>query len=271
MTESVVDYSEQPLAVEVDDVTMIFNMASESLTNLKEYFIKLAKHELFFEEFRALKHISFDIHRGEVVGLVGTNGSGKSTMLKTISGLVKPNKGQIIFDGKTINKIEPDKIVAMGIAHTPEGRMVFPDLTVETNLLAGAYTRGDRAGIREDIQKYYEKFPILGERKNQKAGLMSGGEQQMLAIARSLMSRPKLLMLDEPSLGLAPVVVDDVYRIIKDIAADGMTILLVEQNATRALNVADRAYILANGDIEMSGTAKELAENDDVRKAYLGV
>ena len=166
---------------------------------------------------------------------------------------------------------EPDKIVAMGIAHTPEGRMVFPDLTVETNLLAGAYTRGDRAGIREDIQKYYEKFPILGERKNQKAGLMSGGEQQMLAIARSLMSRPKLLMLDEPSLGLAPVVVDDVYRIIKDIAADGMTILLVEQNATRALNVADRAYILANGEIEMSGTAKELAENDDVRKAYLGV
>ena len=149
--------------------------------------------------------------------------------------------------------------------------MVFPDLSVEMNLMAGAYTRTDRAAIRSDLQKYYEKFPILEERKNQKAGLMSGGEQQMLAIARSLMSRPKLLMLDEPSLGLAPVVVDDVYKIITEIAAEGTTILLVEQNATRALNVADHAYILANGAVELSDTGKALAANDMVRKAYLGV
>lgn len=149
--------------------------------------------------------------------------------------------------------------------------MVFPDLSVEMNLVAGAYTRTDRAGIREDLKKYYKKFPILEERKNQKAGLMSGGEQQMLAIARSLMSRPKLLMLDEPSLGLAPVVVDEVYKIIREISTEGTTILLIEQNATRALNVADRAYILSNGTIELSGTGKELAANDEVRKAYLGV
>lgn len=233
--------------------------------------ISIQDLDVFYGPIQALYNVNLEVDQGEIVAIVGNNGAGKSTMLKTISGLVKPNKGTILFDGKSINKVEPNKIVAMGIAHTPEGRMVFPDVTVETNLLAGAYTRNDRAGIREDIQKYYEKFPILGERRNQKAGLMSGGEQQMLAIARSLMSRPKLLMLDEPSLGLAPVVVDDVYRIIKDIAAEGMTILLVEQNAMRALNVADRAYILANGEVEMSGTAKELAENDDVRKAYLGI
>ena len=233
--------------------------------------ISIKNLDVFYGPIQALYNVNLEVDQGEIVAIVGNNGAGKSTLLKTISGLVRPNEGEIIFAGKNINKVEPDKIVALGIAHTPEGRMVFPDLTVETNLLAGAYTRKDRAGIWEDIKKYYQQFPILGERRNQKAGLMSGGEQQMLAIARSLMSRPKLLMLDEPSLGLAPVVVDDVYKTIREIAASGMTILLVEQNATRALNVADRAYILANGEIEMSGTGKELSENDDVRKAYLGI
>ena len=233
--------------------------------------ISVQKLDVYYGPIQALHDVNLEVNQGEIVAIIGNNGAGKSTLLKTISGLVKPQNGQILFEGKSIGGAPADAIVKMGIAHTPEGRMVFPDLSVEMNLLAGAYTRTDRAGIKEDMQKYYEKFPILGERRNQKAGLMSGGEQQMLAIARSLMSRPKLLMLDEPSLGLAPVVVDDVYKIINEIAADGTTILLIEQNATRALNVADHAYILTNGSIEMSGTGQELAANDDVRKAYLGV
>lgn len=233
--------------------------------------ISVQNLDVYYGPIQALHDVNIEVNQGEIVAIIGNNGAGKSTLLKTISGLVKPHSGQILFEGKPIGGASADAVVKMGIAHTPEGRMVFPDLSVEMNLLAGAYTRTDRAGIREDIQKYYEKFPILGERKNQKAGLMSGGEQQMLAIARSLMSRPKLLMLDEPSLGLAPVVVDDVYKIINEIAAEGTTILLIEQNATRALNVADHAYILTNGSIGLSGTGKELAENDEVRKAYLGV
>ncbi len=227
--------------------------------------------DVHYGPIEALRNVNIEVNEGEIVAIVGHNGAGKSTLLKTISGLIRPSRGDIVFEGKSIVGMEADTIVKLGIAHTPEGRQVFPDLTVEANLNAGAYTRHDRDGVKADIQKYYEQFPILGQRKNQKAGLMSGGEQQMLAIARSLMSRPKLLMLDEPSLGLAPVVVDSVYKIITQIAAQGTTILLVEQNAVRALGVADRAYVLTNGSIEMSGTGKELAENDDVRKAYLGV
>ena len=227
--------------------------------------------DVHYGPIEALRGVDIEVKEGEILAIVGHNGAGKSTLLKTISGLVRPTHGDILFQGRSIIGMEANNIVKLGIAHTPEGRQVFPDLTVEANLNAGAYTRKDRDAVKADIQKYYEKFPILGQRKNQKAGLMSGGEQQMLAIARSLMSRPKLLMLDEPSLGLAPVVVDNVYEIISQIAAEGTTILLVEQNAVRALGVADRAYVLTNGSIEMSGTGKELSENDDVRKAYLGV
>lgn len=233
--------------------------------------ISIQNLDVYYGPIQALHDVDINVDQGEIVAIIGNNGAGKSTLLKTISGLVSPQKGQILFEGKSIGGAAADTIVKLGIAHTPEGRMVFPDLSVEMNLMAGAYTRTDRAAIRTDLQKYYEKFPILEERKSQKAGLMSGGEQQMLAIARSLMSRPKLLMLDEPSLGLAPVVVDDVYKIITEIAAEGTTILLVEQNAMRALNVADHAYILANGAVELSDTGKALAANDKVRKAYLGV
>lgn len=233
--------------------------------------ISVQQLDVYYGPIQALHNVNISVNQGEIVAIIGNNGAGKSTLLKTISGLVKPNNGQILFEGKSIGGAQADTIVKLGIAHTPEGRMVFPDLSVEMNLVAGAYTRIDRAGIREDLKKYYKKFPILEERKNQKAGLMSGGEQQMLAIARSLMSRPKLLMLDEPSLGLAPVVVDEVYKIIREISAEGTTILLIEQNATRALSVADCAYILSNGTVELSGTGKELAANDEVRKAYLGV
>lgn len=233
--------------------------------------ISIKDLDVHYGPIEALRGVNIEVQEGEIVAIVGHNGAGKSTLLKTISGLVRPTRGDIVFEGKSIAGLEANVIVKLGIAHTPEGRQVFPDLTVEANLNAGAYTRRDRDGVKADLQKYYERFPILGKRKNQKAGLMSGGEQQMLAIARSLMSRPKLLMLDEPSLGLAPVVVDDVYEIITQIAAEGTTILLVEQNAVRALGVADRAYVLTNGSIEMSGTGAELAENDDVRKAYLGV
>ena len=233
--------------------------------------ISVQQLDVYYGPIQALHNVNISVNQGEIVAIIGNNGAGKSTLLKTISGLVKPTNGQILSEEKSIGGAQADTIVKLGISHTPEGRMVFPDLSVEMNLVAGAYTRTDRAGIREDLKKYYKKFPILEERKNQKAGLMSGGEQQMLAIARSLMSRPKLLMLDEPSLGLAPVVVDEVYKIIREISTEGTTILLIEQNATRALNVADRAYILSNGTIELSGTGKELAANDEVRKAYLGV
>ncbi len=233
--------------------------------------ISIRNLDVYYGPIQALHDVEINVDQGEIVAIIGNNGAGKSTLLKTISGLVTPQRGQILFEGKSIGGAPADAIVKTGIAHTPEGRMVFPDLSVEMNLMAGAYTRTDRAAIRADLQKYYKKFPILEERKGQKAGLMSGGEQQMLAIARSLMSRPKLLMLDEPSLGLAPVVVDDVYKIITEIAAEGTTILLVEQNATRALHVADHAYILANGGVELSDTGEALAANDEVRKAYLGV
>ena len=226
---------------------------------------------VYYGPIEALSGVSIEVDEGETVSIVGNNGAGKSTLLKTISGLLKPSKGEIIYKDRQIGGIDAAEAVKIGIAQTPEGRQVFPDLSVYDNLIAGAYVRKDKAGIKKDIDMYCSRFPILGERRNQKAGLMSGGEQQMLAIARSLMSRPKVLMLDEPSLGLAPVVVAEVYRIIEEIKKDGTTILLVEQNAKKALGVADRAYILANGQIEMSGTGAEMANNDDVRKAYLGV
>lgn len=225
---------------------------------------------VYYGSIEALRGININVDQGEIVTIIGHNGAGKSTLMKTISGLLKPTKGSVKWTDKSIAGIDPDKIVKLGIAHTPEGRQVFPDLSVYDNLVAGSYIRKDNE-VKRDISVFFERFPILGERRNQKAGLLSGGEQQMLVIARSLMSRPKLLLLDEPSLGLAPVVVAEVYKIIEEIRKDGTTILLVEQNAHKALNIADRAYVLANGEIELSGKATDINSNDDVKKAYLGI
>lgn len=226
---------------------------------------------VYYGPVEAIHGISFHVEEGEIVSIIGNNGAGKTTILKTISGVLQISGGDIEWQGKSIKGMGAASLVKSGIAHTPEGRMVFPDSTVADNLLSGAYIRRDKDGIKKDLEMFYERFPILGERRKQKAGLLSGGQQQMLAIARSLMSRPKLLMLDEPSLGLAPVVVAEVYKIIEEIRKDGTSILLVEQNATKALSIADRAYILVTGEITLSGAGSELLENDSVRQAYLGV
>ena len=226
---------------------------------------------VFYGPIEALHDVSINVNEGEIVSIIGHNGAGKSTLLKSISCLLKPTSGQIVYDGKTINGTDPDKIVSMGISHVPEGRQIFASLSVYDNLMAGSYTRKDSDGVKKDIDMYCQRFPILGQRLHQRAGYLSGGEQQMLAIARALMSRPKILLMDEPSLGLAPVVVKEVYRIIEEIRKDGTAILLVEQNANKALNVSDRAYVLASGQIELTGSGKEMAENDDVRRIYLGV
>jgi branched-chain amino acid transport system ATP-binding protein len=226
---------------------------------------------VFYGPIEAIHGVSFHVDEGEIVSIIGNNGAGKSTLLNTISGIVRAMGGEIHFRGKSILSHSAASIVKMGIAHTPEGRQVFPNSTVYDNLMAGAYTRSDTAEIKKDIDMYCQRFPILGQRLKQKAGFMSGGEQQMLSIARSLMSRPKLLMLDEPSLGLAPVVVELVYNIIEEIRKDGTSILLVEQNASRALSVADRAYVLVTGEIVLDGGGAALAADDRVRQAYLGV
>ncbi len=218
----------------------------------------------------AIRNINMYVEEGEVVAFIGHNGAGKTTLLKTISGLLRPVKGTVTWMGENITGRPPEKIVRAGISQCPEGRQVFAESTVYQNMEMGAYTRKDKHAIREDIEKYEEIFPILRERRSQKAGLLSGGEQQMLAIARSLMSRPKLLMLDEPSLGLAPVVVNDVYDVIQKIKQQGVTILLVEQNAMKALEVSDRAYVISTGEITLEGKSEELLQNDAVKKAYLG-
>lgn len=226
---------------------------------------------VFYGPIEAIHDVSIQVEQGEIVSIVGHNGAGKSTLLKTISCLLKPTAGYVKYNDAVINGTDPDKMVASGISHVPEGRQIFASLSVYDNLMAGAYSRKDTDGVKKDVDMYCQRFPILGERLHQRAGYLSGGEQQMLAIARALMSRPRILLLDEPSLGLAPVVVNEVYRIIEEIRKDGTSILLVEQNANRALNVSDRAYVLASGQIELSGTGKEMAENDEVRKVYLGV
>ena len=219
---------------------------------------------------KAVDNLTLHIQKGEIYGFIGHNGAGKTTLLKTISGLLRPVKGTVTWMGENITGRPPEKIVRAGISQCPEGRQVFAESTVYQNMEMGAYTRKDKHAIREDIEKYEEIFPILKERRSQKAGLLSGGEQQMLAIARSLMSRPKLLMLDEPSLGLAPVVVNDVYDVIQKIKQQGVTILLVEQNAMKALEVSDRAYVISTGEIALEGKSEELLQNDAVKKAYLG-
>lgn len=226
--------------------------------------------EVYYGVIRALKSISFRVEEGETVALIGANGAGKTTTLHTISGLIPMRKGQMIFDGKDLSRIKPHALAAMGMAHVPEGRRVFADMTVLQNLKLGAFSRKQKAETEETLRMVYARFPRLEERKNQIAGTLSGGEQQMLAIGRALMSRPKLVLMDEPSMGLSPIFVNEIFDIIAGMKADGVTVLLVEQNAKKALSVADRAYVLETGEIVLSGDAKELMDNERIRKAYLG-
>ena len=225
---------------------------------------------VYYGNIQALKGISFHIDEGEIVTLIGANGAGKSTLLKTISGLLKPKQGQIIYQGKPIGGKAAQVIVKQGISHVPEGRRVFANMTVEENLQLGAYLRRDRVGIKEDMDKVFDLFPRLNERLKQQAGTLSGGEQQMLAMGRALMAKPKLLLLDEPSMGLAPLLVKTIFRIIEEINAAGTTILLVEQNANLALSIANRAYVVETGKIVLSGTPDELTSSEKVKMAYLG-
>ena len=218
----------------------------------------------------ALKGISFEVNEGEVIALIGANGAGKTTTLHTLTGLLHAKSGSITFDGKELTKTPAHKIVEMGIAHVPEGRRIFQNLTVLDNLKLGAFTRKDKAGIAKDIEEVYELFPRLAERKTQIAGTLSGGEQQMLAMGRALMSKPKIVVMDEPSMGLSPLLVSKIFEIIEMIRERGTTVLLVEQNAKKALAISDRAYVLETGKIVLSGDAHELMDNDSVKKAYLG-
>ncbi len=227
--------------------------------------------DVFYGGIHALKDVTFSVEEGQVVTLIGANGAGKTTTLRAISGLVKPSKGTVKFNGRTITNLPAHEIVALGLAHAPEGRGIFANLTVDENLQMGAYLRKDPAGIAKDRERALELFPRVRERLAQNAGTLSGGEQQMLAIARALVAKPKLLLLDEPSLGLAPQIVALIFKIVKAIAAEGTTILLVEQNAHQALRVAQTAHVLEVGSLVTSGPAAELAQDDTIRKAYLGV
>ena len=226
--------------------------------------------EVFYGVIQAIKGISFEVNEGEVIALIGANGAGKTTTLQTITGLLQPKKGSIIFEGKDIAKVPAHKIVSLGMAHVPEGRRVFAELTVYENLKMGAYTRKDKAEIQETLQMVYQRFPRLEERKNQLAGTLSGGEQQMLAMGRALMSHPKIIVMDEPSMGLSPIFVNEIFNIIQEVSKSGTTVLLVEQNAKKALSIADRAYVLETGKIVLEGEAKELLNNDSIKKACLG-
>jgi branched-chain amino acid transport system ATP-binding protein len=227
--------------------------------------------DVFYGRVQALRNESLQVDRGEVVALIGSNGAGKTTTLRTISGLHHPVRGTIKFDGKDITRSEPQNIVNLGICQSPEGRRLFTRMTVLDNLRMGAYTRSNQAEIKKDMDRVFELFPRLKERVNQVAGTLSGGEQQMCAMGRALMAKPKLLMLDEPSLGLAPILVDTIFKIVREINAQGTPVLLVEQNATKALEVANRGYVLETGNIVFSGTGKQLLESKEVQTAYLGM
>ena len=226
--------------------------------------------EVYYGMIQAIKGISFEVNEGEVIALIGANGAGKTTILHTISGLIAPKKGSITFEGQEITKIPAHKIVENGLAQVPEGRRVFPSLSVLQNLKLGAYTRKDKKEIDDTLKMIYERFPRLEERKNQPAGTLSGGEQQMLAMGRALMSKPRIILMDEPSMGLSPIFVNEIFDIIKQVSASGTTVLLVEQNAKKALSIANRGYVLETGKIVLEGDAKMLLDNDQVKKAYLG-
>ena len=226
--------------------------------------------QVYYGMIHAIKGISFDVNQGEVIALIGANGAGKTTTLHTITGLLAPKSGSVLFEGKDMTKVPAHKIVSMGMAHVPEGRRVFAELSVYENLKMGAYTRKDKKEIEESLANVYKRFPRLEERKNQMAGTLSGGEQQMLAMGRALMSKPKIILMDEPSMGLSPIFVNEIFDIIRAVSESGTTVLLVEQNAKKALSISDRAYVLETGTITMSGKAKDLLEDEAVKKAYLG-
>ena len=225
---------------------------------------------VYYGVIQALKGISFHVDKGEVVALIGANGAGKTTTLHTLSGLLKADKGLVAYKGQNLAKIPNHKIVSLGMAHVPEGRRVFAEMTVLQNLKMGAYTRSDRAEMEETLQKIYKRFPRLEERKSQLAGTLSGGEQQMLAMGRALMSHPDIILMDEPSMGLSPIFVNEIFQIIQDVNKDGVTVLLVEQNAKKALSIANRAYVLETGTIVKEGPAQELLNDEAIKKAYLG-
>ena len=226
--------------------------------------------EVYYGMIQAIKGVSFEVNEGEVIALIGANGAGKTTILHTITGLINAQKGSVWFEGKDITKVPAHKIVSMGMAHVPEGRRVFANLTVLQNLKMGAYTRKDKTEIEQTLDSIYKRFPRLMERQNQLAGTLSGGEQQMLAMGRALMSHPKIILMDEPSMGLSPIFVNEIFDIIKSVSASGTTVLLVEQNAKKALSIADRSYVLETGKIVLSGKTSDLLNNDSIKKAYLG-
>ena len=233
--------------------------------------LKIDNLTVNYGEIKAIKNISIHVDKGQIVTLIGANGAGKSTLLKTISGLLKPTGGTIEFEGESVLTIPPQTIVSKGIVHVPEGRRIFSGMSVEENLLLGAYLRKDKDNVQKELELVYEKFEILNQRRNQNASTLSGGEQQMLAISRALLTKPKLLLLDEPSMGLAPLIVKQIFELIQSINKDGMTILLIEQNAHKALEVADYAYVIEGGFIKMEGLAKDLKESESVQEIYLGV
>ena len=237
---------------------------------MAEPMLKIDNIDVYYGAIHALKGISLTVNKGEIVTLIGANGAGKSTALRTISGLSKPKNGKISFEGQEITGVKAHEIVKLGISQVPEGRRIFTEMTVMENLDMGAFTRKDKDGIKEDLAQVFKRFPRLEERRDQLAGTLSGGEQQMLAMGRALMSRPNLLLLDEPSMGLAPLLIKEIFHIIEDINKTGTTVLLVEQNANMALSIANRAYVLETGRITLAGDAKKLAASEDVRKAYLG-
>ena len=226
--------------------------------------------EVYYGMIQAIKGVSFHVDQGEVIALIGANGAGKTTILHTVTGLLSPKKGSVVFEGQEVTKIPAHKIVSLGMAHVPEGRRVFAELSVYENLKMGAYTRKDKSEIEENLQKIYERFPRLKERKNQMAGTLSGGEQQMLAMGRALMSQPKSILMDEPSIVLSPILVNEIFDIIQEVSKSGTTVLLVEQNAKKALSIADRAYVLETGRIALEGRAEDLLRDDSIKKAYLG-
>lgn len=232
--------------------------------------LKITDLQVYYGVIQAIKGISFEVEQGEVIALIGANGAGKTTILQTVTGLIRSKAGMIEFEGQDITKIPGHKIVSLGMAHVPEGRRVFADLTVLENLKLGAYTRTDKQEIAESLEKIYKRFPRLEERKNQLAGTLSGREQQMLAMGRALMSKPKIILMDEPSMGLSPIFVSEIFDIIREISSSGTTVLLVEQNAKKALSIADRAYVLETGSIVLEGKASDLMNDDSVKKAYLG-
>ena len=232
--------------------------------------LKVEKLNVHYGVIHALKDVSMEVKEGEIVSLIGANGAGKTTLLQTISGLLKKTSGEVVFLGKSMNKVSAKNIVKEGITQVPEGRHIFSGMSVYENLLMGAYLRKDKDGIKAELQDIYQRFPILEKRSSQDASTLSGGEQQMLAMGRALMARPKILLLDEPSMGLAPILVKEIFNIIKDINEKGTTVLLVEQNAKMALSIADRAYVMETGNIVMTGTGAELVNSPEIQKAYLG-